>query len=114
MPIAREPRRKSKTGARGGRFVRARERSQILNRHQGLDIKAVRMFAISDKPCVPFAKIIKHDWDFEASLKLRQFRSRMKAALKQLVRQKCVRTKKDSFALTNRGQELGKTQPITR
>jgi hypothetical protein len=71
MPIAREARRKARTGARGARFVRAGERSQILNRHQGLGIEAVRMFAISDKPCMPFAKIVKHGWDFEASLKPR-------------------------------------------
>jgi hypothetical protein len=38
----------------------------------------------------------------------------MKAALKQLVRQKRVRAKKDSFGLTKRGEEMVQTQPITR
>jgi hypothetical protein len=105
MPIAREPRRKARRRARearGARFVRAGERSQTLNRHQGLGIEAVRMFATSDKPCVPLAKLVKHVWDFETSLKLPQFGKAMKPALKQLVRQKRGRAKKDSFGLTKR------------
>jgi hypothetical protein len=73
-----------------------------LNRHQGLGVEAVRMFATSDKPCVPLAKIVKHGWDFEASLKLPQRRKAMKAALKQPVQQKRVRGKKDSSVLTKR------------
>jgi hypothetical protein len=85
-----------------------------LNRHQGLSIEAVRMFAISDKPCLPSAKLLKHGWDFEASLKVPQFRKAMKAAMKQLVRQKRVRTKKDSFGLTKRWEELVQIRPITR
>jgi hypothetical protein len=85
-----------------------------LNRHQGLGTEAVRIFATSDKPCVPFAKIVKHGWDFEASLKLPQFRKAMKAGLNELVRQKRVRAKKDSFGPTKRWEELVQIQPITR
>jgi hypothetical protein len=45
MPIAREPRRKAMTSPRGGRFVRAEERSQILNRHEGIGIEAIQILA---------------------------------------------------------------------
>jgi hypothetical protein len=72
------------------------------------------MFETSDKPCIPFVKIVKHDWDFEISLKLPQFRKAMKAALNEPVRQKRVQAKKDSFGLTKWWEELVRTQPITR
>jgi hypothetical protein len=81
MPIARGSRGKARTGAR---FVRAEERSQISDRRQGLSVEAVRMFAISDNPCTPFARIVKHGRDFEAPLKLPQLRKAMKAALYSL------------------------------
>jgi hypothetical protein len=104
MLIARGPGRRARTVARGAGPVRAGGRRPILNRHQGLGIDAVRLLATSDKPCVPFAKIVKHGWDFEASLKPPKFRRAMRAALNELVRLKLVRAKKDSFSLAKRGR----------
>jgi hypothetical protein len=63
---------------------------------------------------VPFAKIVKHSWDFEASLKLPQFRKAMRAALDGLVQRRLVRAKKHSFSLTKREEELVQIRPVTR